>query len=259
MAGETATEFYFVGEKSGMDHVLKKHVKPPLLKVGESYKDWAKRFKCYVSLHDIDLALAMSLAAQSDVKKVIGQDHKEANRILYYTLSMVVSGKYLCEVQKVRDESGIEAWRLLERRFEEVGPTRSLGLLGQVLAPNLTEGEPMDTIDKWLHQVRNYEQASGEKLPDNVKIAVLLKAMNEPMRTQLQMKVTPNAKIDEVVKMIDDFHRLAKSWTKTRRRTPDFKHRIRNGRIWQRSHGCRKSWRQRHVRPRTRKRQGRQG
>lgn len=89
-----------------MQGVLTKIERPPLLLQGGSYQEWSKRFKCCVSLHDNDLAQAMSVAESSEVREDLGAEHHEADRVPYYTLPMVASDKSLPEVQNVTGESG---------------------------------------------------------------------------------------------------------------------------------------------------------
>lgn len=53
-------QFFIVGI---MHDVWKNNIPPPRLRQSESYQEWPKRFKFYVSLHDNDLARAVRLAA----------------------------------------------------------------------------------------------------------------------------------------------------------------------------------------------------
>lgn len=81
-----------------------------------------------------------------------------------------------------------------------------------MLCLNWSTGGPTDGIDNWMQQVKNYKVPSGEKLPDSVKVAVLLKTVNEPLRTQQRMKVGARATEDDMINMIEDYSRLSKSW-----------------------------------------------
>lgn len=133
-----------------MQDVLKKNVRAPQSRQGKSHHEWSKPLKCYLSLHGNDLAQTMGIAEVSEVWKDLSAERREADRVLYYSLSMVVNDKYLAEVQRVTDESGVEAWRLLQRRFGEVDPTRSLRLLSNTLSPSFSTGDPIDGADKWM-------------------------------------------------------------------------------------------------------------
>lgn len=181
------------------------------MRQGETYQDWSKRLKCYVSLDNDDLAQAISIAEAFEVWRDLGAERREADRVLYNTLPVVASDEYFTQVQKVMAESGVEAWRRLQRRFGEVDPTRRCGLLSNVLSPNFRTGDPIDGVDKWTQHVKNYEVSSGEKLNGSVKVIVLLKTVIEPLRTQLQKTVITKATVDGMVKMVEDYSRLSRS------------------------------------------------
>lgn len=57
------------------------------------------------------------------------------------------------------------------------------------------------------------QELQGEKLPDFVKITVLLKTVNEPLLAQPQIQVGATGTVDHVIKMIDDDSRIRTSWT----------------------------------------------
>lgn len=137
----------------------------------------------------------MGIAEVSGGSKDLIAEHRDSDRVLYYTLSIVVNDEYLMELQKVADESGVEA--------RTSGSDSQFRLLSSVLSPNFSTGDPINGIDEWIQHVKNYAVSSGEKLPDSMKVTVLLNTVNEPLRTQLQMKVGTKAIVDDMIKMIE--------------------------------------------------------
>lgn len=79
-----------------------------------------------------------------------------------------------------------------------------------MLSPNFSTGDPIGGIDKWMQHIKNYEASSGDKLPDAVKVTVLMKTVNESLCTQLQMNVGTEAIVDVVVKNVEGYSRPSK-------------------------------------------------
>ena len=84
--------------------------------------------------------------------------------------------------------NGLEAWRLLVRRYEPEAATRTLGLLQQILnsvpfPDNVTEFE--EALSKWELTISRWESSAHDSLNEGVKIALLLKMTPEPLRQNL--------------------------------------------------------------------------
>ena len=86
--------------------------------------------------------------------------------------------------------NGLEAWRLLVRRYEPEASTRTLGLQ-QILNPvpfpdNVTGFE--EALSKWELTISRWESSSHDALNEGVKIALLLKMVPEPLRENLHLQ-----------------------------------------------------------------------
>lgn len=79
---------------------------------------------------------------------------------------------------------------------------RVLACLSQVLAPTCSGPDPLDSIDKWKEQVKSYGLVACESLPNSVKVAVLLQAMQEPLRTLLPVRVVPKPALEDLLAII---------------------------------------------------------
>ena len=83
---------------------------------------------------------------------------------------------------------GLEAWRLLPQYHEPSSSTRSAGLLSELLAFNF-DGDVGARILAFDRQALKYEQAGGEKLPENIRIGILLEHLPE---TSLRQHFIPD-------------------------------------------------------------------
>ena len=94
---------------------------------------------------------------------------------VFYVLALTCRGKALQVVRRVPEGFGFEAWKQLCRQFEPRLPSRFQGMLQSLLAPTRVD-EPVQTIDQWERTVKEvYEEQSGDKVSENIKLAVLQK------------------------------------------------------------------------------------
>ena len=93
---------------------------------------------------------------------------------LLYVLALTCRGKALQVVRRVPEGFGFEAWKQLCRKFEPRLPSRFQGMLQALLSPTRVD-DPVQTIYQWESRVKVYEEQSGDKVSENIKLAVLQK------------------------------------------------------------------------------------
>ena len=93
---------------------------------------------------------------------------------LFYVLALAFRGEALQVVRRVPEGFGFEAWKQLCREFEPRLPSRCQGMLQALLAPTRVD-DPVQTICQWKSSVKVYEEQSGDKVSENIKLAVLQK------------------------------------------------------------------------------------
>ena len=81
-------------------------------------------------------------------------------------------------VRRVPEGFGFEAWKQLCREFEPCLRSRFLGMLPALLAPTRMD-DPVQTIYQWESRVKVYEEQSGDKVSENIKLAVLQKYLGD--------------------------------------------------------------------------------
>ena len=110
-------------------------------------------------------------------------------------LAMMTKGPALATVRQAEISggcpNGLEAWRLLVRRYEPEAATRTLGLLQQILNPapfpeNVTGFE--EALSKWELTISRWESSAHDALNEGVKIALLLKMAQESRRQNLHLQ-----------------------------------------------------------------------
>ena len=93
---------------------------------------------------------------------------------LFYVLALTCRGKALQVARQVPERFGFEAWKQLCREFEPCLPSRSQGMLQALLSPTSLD-DPVQTIYQWESRVKVHEEQSGDKVSENIKLAVLQK------------------------------------------------------------------------------------
>ena len=106
---------------------------------------------------------------------------------LYYALVMTCRGQALNRIVNAGPGEGLEAWRLLMKHHEPPTTTRHAGMLMEILAFSF-EGDPTERIQRFERDVFRYEESSGEKVTENVRIGVVLRNMPKgPLQEHLIM------------------------------------------------------------------------
>ena len=93
---------------------------------------------------------------------------------LFHVFALTCRGKALQVVRRVPEGFGFEAWKQLCREFEPRLPSRFQGMLQALFAPTRVDA-PVQSFCQWESRVKVYEEQSGDKVSENIKLAVLQK------------------------------------------------------------------------------------
>ena len=93
---------------------------------------------------------------------------------LFYVFALTCRGKALQVVRRVPEGFGFEAWKLMCREFELRLPSPFQGMLQALLSPTRMD-DPVQTIQQRESRVKVYEEQSGDKVSENIRLAVLQK------------------------------------------------------------------------------------
>ena len=95
---------------------------------------------------------------------------------LYYILSLLTDAEALDIVQNSPVSNGLEVWRGIVARWEPKVPSRFRGMLQAILFSkwDIPGSDVTQLLTAWEKQVQDYEQQSGDKIPDAIKLGVVL-------------------------------------------------------------------------------------
>ena len=161
------------------------------------WPDWAFSTRAYGAAIDAAFPGAMdaSRATAPVFVTTLGGPEQNVTGQLFFMLAMMTKGPALAIVRQAEisggGPNGLEAWRLLVRRYEPEASTRTLGLLQQILNPvpfpdNVTGFE--EALSKWELTISRWESSAHDALNEGVKIALLLKMTPEPLRQNLHLQ-----------------------------------------------------------------------
>ena len=106
---------------------------------------------------------------------------------LYYILSLLTDGEALDIVQNCLVSNGLEVWRRMVPRWEPKVPSRFRGMLQAILFPrwDIPGSDVTQLLTAWEKQVQDYEQQSGDKISDAIKLGVVLHHLPDAHRVLL--------------------------------------------------------------------------
>ena len=93
---------------------------------------------------------------------------------LFCVLALTFRGKALQVVRRVPEGFGFEAWKQLCREFEPRLPSRFQKMLQALFSPTRMD-DPVRTIYQWESRVEVHKEQSGDRVSENIKLAVLQK------------------------------------------------------------------------------------
>jgi hypothetical protein len=101
---------------------------------------------------------------------------RKASMEFFQVLATHLQGEPLTLVRGVQDMNGLEAWRLLVRRFEPSSKSRMFASIMSILdvKRNVAKGEFANALSAWELQVKNYEAIFKKTLDEDLKISASL-------------------------------------------------------------------------------------
>ena len=97
---------------------------------------------------------------------------------LYHVLIMLTRGRAQRLVLKATESEGLEAYRLLFRRYEPVSTVTTVSKLVALLATTVS-GDLMDSLTDCERRVTSWEHEAKETLSDMMKIAAVIKGLEK--------------------------------------------------------------------------------
>ena len=101
-----------------------------------------------------------------------------ACRRLYTLLIHSCKAGALDRVINAGQGEGLRSWKDMVERYEPRQRTRQAGLLQTLMAWSF-QGDPLERLETWGREVSRWEQLSGERLNDELRIVLVMKQPEE--------------------------------------------------------------------------------
>ena len=180
--------------------------------VGESWSLWSFTFRAYAGALSGEMRIYLE-KVQANCETMtfenakLQHDELEMSCQLFYILAMLLKGRALTIVQRAPEQAGFEAWRMLCIEFEPRLPARFQGMLQSILSPSI-EGDQVTAIYAWEKKCEEYEKQSGEKIGEQIRMAVLISHLvSARLRTHLSLQAARLATYGAMRKEAVDFLR----------------------------------------------------
>ena len=82
---------------------------------------------------------------------------------------------------------GYESYRRLYNRYKIPSRQRAIGRLTHIMGPDFKSAPFEDAMTAWEDEISKYEKETGHSLPDDVKIAVMMKETKGHLQEHLRL------------------------------------------------------------------------
>ena len=184
----------------------------------KTWREWQFQFLTWLSAHDAKFA--EDLAA---IDPEIPEDHALMNETkvqrsqkLYGILVSLLRGRPLLLVKGLeRDRAGFEAMRVLRREMERKERSRALAIMRQLASWTFREGGLHEQLIQFEEAVSSYEVASSKVYPEDLVIATIVGGLREPLRSQVQLRLTGKTTYAEIREWILQYEAVNAPWSST--------------------------------------------
>ena len=191
-----------------------------------TFEEWKYKFTAYMGIQDPTYPLLMDRAenattvlAESDIRTAAGSTQEAESWIqlptnLKYILITITSGSAATAVRQHQQEIGLEVYRQLCVRFSTPLGTRSIGYLTKLLKPTFDHNNFEESFSNWEFELQRYEAANTTRLPDSVKIAVLMNETKGPLPQHLHLNAGASPTYAQIRATIMEYYRTTMAFTR---------------------------------------------
>ena len=191
-----------------------------------NFEEWSYKFTAYMGIQDTFYPRMFRLAEQA-TQQVTEQHLRAAastleeaeqwiqlDSNLKYVLINVTTGPAATLCRQHQHEIGLEILRQMHIRFALPVGTRSIGYLTKLLKPTLNPDNFEESFSNWEFDVNRYERDNNTKLPDQVKIAILLNETKGPLQQHLQLNASTTTTYNDMRHAIMEYYRTTTAFTR---------------------------------------------
>ena len=156
------------------------------------WHDWEFTFLSYLGVIDEDMVTQVLATRYLTTQVPTTRDPEDEARArrLFYQLVLLTTGSARKIVRNVGSMDGYEAYRLLSRQFGTGTLESATGLMIQIMQFNFgtSIAAVEERLTEWTVMIGRYDTIQNVNvLPDELKRAVLIGNLPEPLRTHLQL------------------------------------------------------------------------
>jgi len=182
----------------------------------DKWVEWSFTFKSYIAVvMQTKMSTAMTRTEQStDVvdASTMTEDEKRMNVALFGILISVREKQAHTTLRQIENFNGLEAWRLLSRRFGSGQQTTAKALLEKILALRLRSGEMEEAILKWEQLVATYESVAADLLSDQVKSTILTSAAPNALKLNLRLYSQETTTYKQIRDLLLGYEQSTRLW-----------------------------------------------
>ena len=184
------------------------------------FMDWAWSFRQYIGAVNPEMLREMD-TIESDLDKVAEYDKlsevaRPRAKQLYSFLASLMRERPLSIVKGVGNSNGYEAWRLLHRTLAPTSKARSLALLGAITQfPQFKADQIHESVLRFDELIRRYKQSSGKDVSDDLKAAVLLRAVPQQIKAQISMNLPEDVTFEMLRETLLRWDRSTQKWSQS--------------------------------------------
>ena len=172
-----------------------------------SFQEWQIKIQAWLTNQDsralqwLDTAGTLNEVIETndlDEQQYPNENERKAvlkfNTLLYNILVTKLKGEAFNLVSSVRDGSGLEAWRLLMKRYAPRTPATKRALLKSIF--NMKAAKKVEEIEKNLLKLEEiyskYETMSKNLLPEDIKTVIMVELCTPELREHLEFNAKDN-------------------------------------------------------------------
>ena len=117
---------------------------------------------------------------------VLGEESRTSASLLHSALIATAQGAALTVVRRAGSGEGLEAWRLLVRKYEPRTKQTKVVRLLEVLNTSIQGPDILDALERFEESITEYEKEAKKTFDDDIKIGVVIRALEDgPLKEHL--------------------------------------------------------------------------
>jgi hypothetical protein len=154
--------------------------KPETFDGSKGWREWSIVMRAYIGTLDPTANRWLKWAEEHETPLLclthLNAEQTAFSTRLYYALIMTCRGPAMNRVTNAGDGEGLEAWRQLVKHHEPNTKTRVAGMLLGILSHDFS-GNMSERFETFDRDIRKYEELSGDKISENMKVGVIMKQL----------------------------------------------------------------------------------